>query len=137
MGKAPARRRRILALLGLATAVLGAAGSMIAPGRADSFTFQRYKGYDNETAIRMAGQELNGRFPAGSSLDEAVGTLKAAGAECRILEKYPDFVYCTHEHADAGLRALFVTVEWKLLVYFDKATRRTTRIEVNRGFTGL
>ena len=138
MGNPSAKNLRWMLLrLGGLAALQGMVGYAVAANQSESFAFEKYKDQDNDTAKKLAGSELNGRFPIGTKLDNAITTLKEAGANCRILEKYPEFMYCTYEHADAGLRGMFVTVEWKVLVYFDKATNTTTRIEVNRGLTGL
>lgn len=137
MGNSSVESVRWMLCLGVLAALQGMAGYAVAASQSQSFTFENYKGQDNDTAKKLAGSELSSRFPTGSKLDDAIKILNEAGAECRILEKYPNFIYCTYEHADAGLRGMFVTVEWKVLVYFDKATSTTTRIEVNRGLTGL
>ncbi|WP_448192508.1 hypothetical protein [Azospirillum sp. sgz301742] len=138
MGNSPAKHLSwILLRLGLLAVVQGAAANAIAASQSDPFTFEKYKRYDNDTAKQLAGDELNGRFPAGSNLDDAIIALREAGEKCEILERFPDFVFCEYVHSPPGLLAFVSSMEWKVLVYFDKATNTTTHIEVNRGLTGL
>lgn len=123
--------------IGSAAATLVAAGLaafyLAFPGDARDLSFEdAARNADPEAEV--AGH-LNRMFARGTPLREVTEYLGDAGATCRDLPQQPDFVYCTYTHRDAGLRGLFIIVEWKLLLWRD--SRDTlARIGVHHALTG-
>lgn len=133
------RKRRFVRPFGIAAVACLAAGFALLYlpylGIARGFAFESYTLSSNAEAEHKVSERLNRLFAAGTPLRDVAEYLGDAGAACRDLPKQPDFLYCTYNHRDAGLRGAFILVEWKLLLWRD---RRNTiaRIEVHRALTG-
>lgn len=132
----PLRRRLIRLGMGLPLLVL-LPREGDAMGKNREFRFEDHGGSSNEEAQKAVSAHLDALFPAGTPVEQVTSYLERAGADCGELPKYPNFVYCTYNHSASGLRAPFITVEWKILVWHEGRKERVTKIKVNRGMTGL
>ncbi|MDW7557804.1 MULTISPECIES: hypothetical protein [Azospirillum] len=107
-----------------------------AMGNSPVFRFEDYSGLSNEEAKKAVSEHLEKMFPSGSLADNPKKYLENAGAKCQELAKYPGFYYCTYNHSAGGIRSIFVTIEWKILIWYSDGKRYVSKIEVNRGATG-
>lgn len=118
--------------------VLLVAGSTIAYRslpRQPVFRFDNYGEMFDNNAEHEVSELLARKFARGTPIRDVQRFLESAGAKCSVLVDYPDFVYCTYDHRAAGLRGIFILVEWKVLVWREDQDY-VSKIEVHRYLTG-
>jgi hypothetical protein len=101
------------------------------------FRFEDYNNSSDDNDRKKLQEYFNQRYPRGSPLSNVVLEFERAGAKCIVLKRFPDNLWCPYNLPSPGLRGLFITREWKILVYPQKETDGVDHIEVYVGSTGL
>jgi hypothetical protein len=89
--------------------------------------------------VDKATEFLNARFPSGSTVESATKEFTEAGDKCLMGKSRLGEIYygCYYEKSGRGFPSMFVTTEWKIIIYPDPAETKVSRIAVGRGLTGL